>query len=110
MPADGFSFTVRVGCQIDVIHIFGKLPQFLYRGYLILADLIDRRKVVFNVNAQSILSFDRKITDMSFTGNDQIVLSKIFSDCFGFRRRLYNNKILHNKSSFSFSVSENSVF
>ena len=95
VPADGFSFTVRVCCEIDVVGFLRLLLQILYRVCLVLGNDIGRFKIIFNINTEAVLALDREIADMSLAGNDGIVFSEIFGDRLGLRRRLYNYQIFH---------------
>ena len=80
MPRDGFSFTVGVARQIDVVAFLSQFLQVFDDLFLVRADLIVGDETVFDIDAQTALAGGRKVTDMSLAGDDMIVAAKVFLD------------------------------
>ncbi len=94
MPGNGLTFAVFVGCQIDLVDLLSSVFELLYFSLFFWWDLVGRLKAVFNINAGFLF---RQIADMSKRGHDFIVVPKKFSNCFGFCRRLNDQKFGHNR-------------
>ncbi len=95
MPGNGFSLTIRVGCQIHFVTMGSELLKLLDGFFLVLGNLISRLEVILNVNPESVFSADCQVADMSFAGNYFISVSQIFLNGLRFGRRLYYHEIFH---------------
>ena len=93
--ADGFSLTVLIGRDIDGFGLFGELLQFLDGGVGIPRDGVFGYKVAGLVIDSDAESAFGKVPDMSFRGNDLVVLAKETADSTCFCRRFDDNKIFH---------------
>ena len=90
VPRNRLSLAVGVGREINIVAFFGKSLQLLDELFLALDDIILRRKMVFDVHAETRL---RQIAHVSHGRNYLEIATEIFFDCFGFGRRLHNNQI-----------------
>ena len=84
VPGNRLPLTIRVGRKIDMIRFGCTCLQILYDIFLIFGNDIRRLEVIFNVNAQSVLALDRKITDMSLGRYDIKAAPKILLNCLAF--------------------------
>ena len=77
MPADGLSLTVGVGGKIDIVALFGFIPQLFYQLPLALDILIVRGKVILHIHAQP---GSRQVAHMAHRGHHFIVGAKVLLD------------------------------
>ena len=82
MPADGFAFPVRVGCQQNAVGLFGLVLQLADQLGLALDGDIVRLVAIFHVDAQL---GGRQVPDMAHACCDFVPLAKVFADglCLG---------------------------
>ena len=88
MPGNGFSLSIRVSCQIDMVALFCVFFQFFDNVFLALHIGVLRLKAVFYIHTQFRL---RQIPDVTHRGNDIIALAQIFLNGFRLCRRLHDH-------------------
>ena len=96
MLADGFTFTIRIGGEIDRLGSFRGLLQignnpFVVTLFRIRDNFVFRLKIILNIDAQT---FRRQIFDVPDRGLHDEVLAQIFIDCFRLGRRFDDYEIL----------------
>ena len=89
VPADRFAFAVRVGRDVDVSGIFGRVSQLLDDLLARRNRLVLFRKLVLDVHAQLALG---QIADVSHRRDDLVVAAQVFVDRLRLRRRLHHDK------------------
>ncbi len=79
MVADGFAFAVRIGCEVDVVGLFG--GGFELGDELLFAfdDFVMRFEAVLDVDIEVLLG---KILDVAKRGFDDEIATEIFVDRF----------------------------
>ena len=90
MPGNGFSFTVRVGCEVDGIHLRGGLFQFLDQFFLTSDRNVLGGKILLQIYTHLALG---QIPQVTHAGLDNIIRSQIFSNRLCLGRRLDDHKI-----------------
>ena len=88
MPRNGFSFAVRVGCEIDEIALFGSRLDFLDKLFLALDDLVLGLEIVLDVHTQSAL---RQVAHVTHRGDHIVARAEVFFYCLCLGRRLDYN-------------------
>ena len=78
MPGDGLSLSIRVGCEIYLIALFGEGFQIANNVLFALYGLVDRREIMLKIHAHGALG---QIPQMPHAGLHLIVTAEIFSDC-----------------------------
>ena len=81
MPGDGFAFSIRVGCQIDVVAGLGGFFQIGNDFLLALDGLVVRLKIVVEVDADLALG---QVTDVTHRSLDGVAVAQVATDglCF----------------------------
>jgi len=91
VPGNGFTFSILVRRQVDVIHRFGGFTQLLNNFFPAFYDNIVRFKIVFNIHSEF---FHRQIPHVPHGCADDKVIAQEFIDCLRLCRRLNDNQIL----------------
>ena len=91
MPGNGFSFAVRVSCEIDHFGLICSFLQFGNNLFLACHRHVLRLKVPAQIHTHSALG---QIAQVTHTGFYQVVISQIFSNGLRLRGRLHDYEIL----------------
>jgi hypothetical protein len=92
MPADGFTFTVRVGRQQHTVGVLGLALQLFDELFLAFDADVLRRIVMLDVDAQL---GGGQIADVAHAGRNFVVFAQIFADGLRLGRRLHDDEFCH---------------
>ena len=90
MPRDGFTFSIRVGREDKLVGTPERVLNILNPFLGLRVHRPAHGELIFWINRPI---FGRKITNMTETGKNLIVLPEIFFDGFGLGRRLDDDEI-----------------
>ena len=82
MPGNRFTFTIRVGCQVECIGIFQRFGYGIYVFLVAFDHLIVHREVVFRVNSPRLWP---QVPDVPIGSQGMEPAAKILADGFRFR-------------------------
>ena len=77
MPRDGLSLAVRVGSEVDGVHLGGRFAQSLHDLFLALNDFVVRGEIVGFIHADAALG---QVPDVAHAGLHQIAGAQKFLD------------------------------
>ena len=92
MPGNGFTFPVRVGCQINELGLVGGILQIVDDLALAVNGQIGGLEVVFHIHAQLLFG---QVAQMSHGGLYLIARPQIFGDGLGLGRGLHDEQFCH---------------
>ena len=88
MPADRFSFPIRVGRDVDLLGLLGGVLQFLQNFLAARNHFVRGLEVLIDIDAQFALG---QISDMAHRSDDLVIATQILVDGFRLRWRLHHN-------------------
>ena len=90
VPADRFSFAIRVSRENEAVRLLGVVGDFLEAALLVAIEFPVHREILVRAHA-AILG--RQIADMAVAGQNLEVLAEVFFDGFRLGRRFYDDEL-----------------